>query len=87
MRLIRRWPKLRRRVVVARRYYSKVYWYCWVFKEEFVNEIFRHKVDKDDLQAHLPLYYITYLWVRVSEMLVTWGSKCKYTFSRQSLEG
>ena len=69
MRLIRRWPKLRRRAVVARRCYGKAYWYCWEFKEEFVNEICGpREVDETDPHKNLPLYYYAYLFIKVSEM-------------------
>ena len=66
MRLIRRWPKWRRRGIIARRNYRKVYWYCLEFKDEFVNEIIRPRADREENPlSQYPLYYRGYLFVRV----------------------
>ncbi|KAI6656520.1 hypothetical protein LOD99_1316 [Oopsacas minuta] len=63
MRLIRKWPKLRRRVIIFRRIRDKVYWYCRDFKEEFITEL---EVNKEEKVVHLaeePLYYRAYLYI------------------------
>ena len=79
-RVLRKWPKLRRRVIIARRCYHKAYWYLYEFKEEFINEYYRVPRELDRRARELegprdesPLYYQVYIAITVSNDIIAFS--------------
>ena len=69
MRLIRRLPRLRRRLIIARRCRSKVYWYFRNFKEEFIAELKAGREEEEEELIPGPLYYKVYRCFKVRAIL------------------